>query len=101
MLPHGAYNWINVAFFTLSPVAALMGVGCYAYGQGFHPGDWASFWFMLCGTGLAVNAGYHHYYSHRSYECHRAVQVFYLLFGAAAVARAKNVEQTEESRLAA
>jgi stearoyl-CoA desaturase (delta-9 desaturase) len=85
MLPHEAYNWINVAFFTLSPVGALMGVGCYAYSQGLHPGDWASFWFMLCGTGLAVNAGYHHYYSHRSYECHRAVQVFYLLFGAAAI----------------
>jgi stearoyl-CoA desaturase (delta-9 desaturase) len=32
-----------------------------------------------------VNAGYHQYYSHRSYECHRLLQVFYLLFGAAAL----------------
>jgi len=80
-----AYNWINVGFFTLSPLSALVGVGYYTYRQGLHPGDWASFWFMLCGTGLAINAGFHHYYSHRSYECHWLVQAFYLLFGAAAI----------------
>jgi len=80
-----AYNWINIGFFALSPVSALIGVGYYTYRQGLHPGDWASFWLMLCCTGLAINAGYHHYYSHRSYECHWIVQVFYLLCGAAAI----------------
>jgi len=74
-----------VAFFTLSPLSALIGVGWYVHRQGFHLGDWVSFWLMLCGTGLAINAGYHHYYSHRSYECYWIVQTVYLLFGAAAM----------------
>jgi stearoyl-CoA desaturase (delta-9 desaturase) len=85
MPQHRAYNWINVLFFTVSPLGALIGVGYYVHRQGLHPGDWASFWFMLCCTGLAINAGCHHYYSHRSYECHWIVQIFYLLFGAAAI----------------
>jgi stearoyl-CoA desaturase (delta-9 desaturase) len=85
MPPRKELNWINVVFFTCSPLAAFISVGCYLYYQGLHPGDLASFWCMLCCTGLAINAGYHHYYSHQSYECHKAVQVFYLLFGAAAI----------------
>jgi stearoyl-CoA desaturase (delta-9 desaturase) len=40
---------------------------------------------MLILTGLAITAGYHRYYSHRSYECHAVVRAFYLLFGAAAL----------------
>ena len=80
-----AVNWIHVVFFTLSPLVAFLGVGVYAYHQDLHPGDLVSFCFMLCCTGLAINAGYHHYYSHRSYECHPVVQAFSLLFGAAAI----------------
>jgi stearoyl-CoA desaturase (delta-9 desaturase) len=40
---------------------------------------------MLFLSGLAITAGNHRYYSHRSYECHLIVKVFYLLFGAAAI----------------
>ncbi len=79
------YNWLHVAFFALSPPVAFISVCAYVYHSGLHPGDVASLGFMLCCTGLAVNAGYHHYYSHRSYECHRIVQLFHLLFGAAAI----------------
>jgi stearoyl-CoA desaturase (delta-9 desaturase) len=85
VLLHREYNWIHVAFFALSPPVALIGVSYSVYRYGLHPGDLVSFGFMLCCTGLAINAGYHHYYSHRSYECHRIVQIFYLLFGAAAI----------------
>jgi len=77
-------NWINVAFFTFSPLVACLGVGLYLTYQGLHWADVGSFGVMLCLTGLAINAGYHQYYSHRSYECHPLVQLFHLLFGAAA-----------------
>jgi stearoyl-CoA desaturase (delta-9 desaturase) len=36
-------------------------------------------------SGLAISGGYHRYYAHRAYKCHRAVQLFYALFGAAAL----------------
>ncbi len=79
------FNWINIAFLTLSPVAAFVGVGVSLYYQGFHSGDLVSFALMTSCTALALTAGYHRYYSHRSYECHPAVQMFFLLFGAAAI----------------
>jgi stearoyl-CoA desaturase (delta-9 desaturase) len=36
-------------------------------------------------SGLSITAGYHRLLAHRSYECTRAVAIFYLIFGAAAV----------------
>jgi stearoyl-CoA desaturase (delta-9 desaturase) len=80
-----ALNWTNIIFFTLSPLVAVTGVGFYLYYQGLHWGDLVSFWLMMCVTGLAINAGYHQYYSHRSYECHPVLQAFYLFLGAAAL----------------
>ncbi|HJY83118.1 MAG TPA: acyl-CoA desaturase, partial [Candidatus Binatia bacterium] len=79
------YNWINIAFLALSPVAACLGVGFYLRYQGLHLGDLVSFCLMMSFTTLAITAGYHRYYSHRSYECHPVVQIFYLFFGAAAL----------------
>jgi len=85
MPSYRAFNWGNITFLTLSPIAAFVSVGLYIYHQGLHPADLLSFWFLLLFTGLAITAGYHRYYSHRSYECHPVMQVFYLLFGAAAL----------------
>jgi stearoyl-CoA desaturase (Delta-9 desaturase) len=85
MPQHRAYNWINIAFLALSPVAALIGVGFFLYYQGFHSEELVVFVSMASCTALALTAGYHRYYSHRSYECHPAVQLFFLLFGAAAL----------------
>src|SRR5207249_3837757 len=42
----------------------------------------ALFVVMYSLTGLSICAGYHRYYSHKSYECSPIVQVFYALFGA-------------------
>ncbi len=78
-------NWSNVAFLTLSPIAAIVGVTLYVLDRGLHPGDLVCFASMLWLSGLAITAGYHRYYSHRSYKCRPAVRVFYLLFGAAAL----------------
>lgn len=81
----GELNRLRLALLAFSPVATLIGLGFYLYHQGLHYGDLLSFWFMTSFTGLSVTAGYHRYYSHRSYECHPVLQVFYLLFGAATI----------------
>ena len=79
------YNWTNLIFMVCSPIAACIGVGHYLTSQHLQIGDIVAFLVMLCGTNLALTAGYHRYYSHRSYECHPALQLVYLLFGAAAL----------------
>jgi stearoyl-CoA desaturase (delta-9 desaturase) len=78
-------NWRNIAFLLLSPLAALVALALYIQRQGVQPGDLVCFATMAVLTGLAITAGYHRYYSHRSYECHRLVQAYYLAFGAAAL----------------
>ena len=79
------FNWTNIAFLVLSPIAAFIGVGVYIYHQGFHLGDLSAFWAMYVLTGMGICAGYHRYYSHRTYDCHPILQVLYLVFGAAAM----------------
>jgi stearoyl-CoA desaturase (delta-9 desaturase) len=83
--PPPRVNWLNVAFLFLSPLVALGAVGVYVQHQGVHVGDLLCFATMAVATGLAITAGYHRYYSHRTYECHPIVQVFYLAFGASAL----------------
>src|ERR1019366_5267844 len=78
-------NWRNILVLSLSPIAAILTIAYYIREQGLHPGDVACLAAMTTLTGLAITAGYHRYYSHKTYECHSIVQVFYLLFGAAAL----------------
>jgi len=83
--PEARLNWLNVAFLFVSPLVALSAVGVYASHQGVHVGDLICFATMTVSTGLAITAGYHRYYSHRTYGCHPIVQAYYLAFGAAAL----------------
>lgn len=83
--PKRSIDWVNSAFMTLTPVLALAGTVVYVARHGLHWMDPLVFLFMYVTTGLSVTAGYHRHYSHRAYDCSRAVQLFYLLFGAAAI----------------
>ena len=78
-------NGTHLAFLCLSPVAAALGLTIYIYHEGFAWLDAGAFVLMYVLTGLAISGGYHRYYAHRTYKCHRAVQLFYTLFGAAAL----------------
>ena len=78
-------NGTHLAFLCLSPVAAALSLAFYVYHEGFAWLDAGAFVLMYVLTGLAVTGGYHRYYAHRTYKCHKAVQLFYALFGAAAL----------------
>ncbi len=78
-------DWVNAAFLTATPLVAVAGTVWYAWNFGVSWLDFANFALMFALTSLCVTAGYHRYYSHKSYECSKAVQLFYLVFGAAAV----------------
>ena len=73
------------AFLLLSPVVAALCAWLYVRAAGFVWTDMISFWVMYFAAGLAITAGYHRYYSHRTFECHRIVQFLFLFFGAASV----------------
>lgn len=75
----------NIVFLTLTPLIAVVGTALYTYFNGVHWGDLALWGVLHVLTSVAVTAGYHRYYSHRAFQCSRPVQLFFLVFGAAAV----------------
>jgi stearoyl-CoA desaturase (delta-9 desaturase) len=80
----GPKDWTNIAFLTLTPLVGIAGTAAWTWHVGFAP--WMA---VLLGTmyllvGLSICAGYHRFFSHKSYECSPAVQVFYAVFGAMA-----------------
>lgn len=78
-------DWVNAAFMVGTPLVAVLGTAWYARSYGVTVLDVANFVVMFVLTSVCVTAGYHRYFSHKSYECSKAVRLFYLVFGAAAV----------------
>jgi stearoyl-CoA desaturase (delta-9 desaturase) len=75
---------VNILFLTLTPVLGLAGTAAWTITHGFHL--WMpllTIGLYLC-VGMSICAGYHRFFSHKSYECSPAVQVFYAIFGALA-----------------
>ena len=77
-------DWVNISFLTLTPLIGVVGTALYTWYAGF------SLWMplllvgMYLAVGMSICAGYHRFFSHKSYEAHPAVQVFYAIFGALA-----------------
>ncbi|HEX2835365.1 MAG TPA: fatty acid desaturase [Thermoanaerobaculia bacterium] len=73
-----------MAFLMLTPVVGIAGTALHTYLHGF------ALWMPLLAlgmyflVGISICAGYHRFFSHKSYEASRAVQVFYAVFGAMA-----------------
>src|ERR1700680_2769624 len=78
-------HWPNVAFLTLTPLAAVAGAVYYIPRFGVRPVEIAAFVFMFFATGLSITAGYHRHFAHVSYKAHPLLRFFYLVFGACAL----------------
>ena len=79
------FNWVNASVLVSTPIAAVVLAAWYVSSQGFVWTDLVPFVAMYFLTGLAITAGYHRYYAHRTYDCHPLVQALVLIFGAAAL----------------
>ncbi len=77
-------DWVNILFLTLTPVIGIAGTAAYTWYAGF------SLWMagllagMYLAVGMSICAGYHRFFSHKSYEAHPIVQGFFAFFGALA-----------------
>ncbi len=85
VLSTGKKDWTNILFLSLTPLIGIVGTALYTVHYGFA-------WWMPLLTlgmytlvGLSICAGYHRYYSHKSYECSPLIQGFFAIFGAMAV----------------
>ena len=71
-------------FLLLTPVIGIAGTAAYTYWRGL------SLWMPVFGllmylaVGISICAGYHRFFSHKSYEASAPVQLFFAIFGAMA-----------------
>ena len=63
----------HLAFFILTPVYFL-----------FYPWSWLAFsvgFLLYILAGLGITAGYHRYFSHKTYQAHPVIEIIYLILG--------------------
>ncbi len=78
-------NWVNATIFVGLPLAALILVPLWGALYGYSGWQWAWAVIFLYLNGLSITGGYHRLWSHRTYEAHPALKVFYALWGAGAL----------------
>ncbi|MEA2465722.1 MAG: hypothetical protein QOJ98_3469, partial [Acidobacteriota bacterium] len=77
-------DYVTMIFLMLTPVIGIVGTAVYTWVYGF---EW---WMaglalaMYAAVGMSICAGYHRFFSHKSYEAAWPVQLFYAIFGAMA-----------------
>ncbi|HEX7150161.1 MAG TPA: fatty acid desaturase [Thermoanaerobaculia bacterium] len=75
---------MNILFLTFTPIIGIVGTALWTWKTGF------ALWMpllmlgMYALVGISICAGYHRFFSHKSYEASAPVQVFYAIFGAMA-----------------
>jgi stearoyl-CoA desaturase (delta-9 desaturase) len=77
-------DWINILFLTTTPVLAIVGTAVYTWRWGFALWMPLLFLSMYALVGMSICAGYHRFFSHKSYEASPVVQAFFAFFGAMA-----------------
>ena len=78
-------DWTNVLFLALSPVAGVAGTALYASRFGVAWWEPVLCMVLFATVGVAIGAGYHRCFSHRTYEGHPAVEAVLLFLGAFAL----------------
>jgi stearoyl-CoA desaturase (delta-9 desaturase) len=77
-------DWVNILFLTLTPLIGVIGTALYTWRHGFHPWMAVLLVGMYLAVGMSICAGYHRFFSHKSYEASPLVQGFFAIFGALA-----------------
>ena len=78
---HAPINWLTTILFTATPLAAVTLVPWYGLTHGYSLTAWLIALACLWAGGLAITAGYHRLWSHRTYAAHWSVRLVLMLFG--------------------
>jgi stearoyl-CoA desaturase (delta-9 desaturase) len=80
----GGIDYWTMSFLLFTPVVGIVGTAAYTIAYGFRMWMPLLFLGMYAAVGLSICAGYHRFFSHKSYEASRPLQIFYAVFGAMA-----------------
>jgi stearoyl-CoA desaturase (delta-9 desaturase) len=74
-------DWTNIVFLSLTPVIGVLGTAAYTWWVGFEWWMLALFLVLYGFVGTSICAGYHRYFSHKSYEASAPLKLFVAIFG--------------------
>jgi stearoyl-CoA desaturase (delta-9 desaturase) len=77
-------NWINIIFFAVTTLVALIGTPLYIYQYGVTGSEIALFVFFVIATPMSITTGYHRLFAHATYKTNAVIRFLLLFFGAAA-----------------
>jgi len=78
-------NWPAALVLCLTFLAAITVVPWYGFVYGYSAWAWGFFALLLVLNGISIGSGYHRLWSHRAYEAHPALKVFFAIFGGMAI----------------
>lgn len=76
-------NWINVLFFILTPLIGISGTVLLSYFGVVKWPTWLFFGVYLFVTMLAITAGYHRLFAHKSYQASPIIRFLMIMLGSA------------------
>src|SRR5256885_2098231 len=77
-------DWVNIAFLSLTPIIGIVGTAAWTWTHGFHLWMPIVMMVMYALVGFSICAGYHRFFSHKTYEASPVLQVLFAFFGAMA-----------------
>ncbi len=77
-------SWVTFPFFTLTTLASIVGLAIYIPLYGVHPLEPVVCVAFVYLVAWVVSSGYHRCFAHKSFRCHPALKIFYLIVGSAA-----------------
>jgi stearoyl-CoA desaturase (delta-9 desaturase) len=77
--------WVNILMFALTFLACVTIVPWYGITHGYSVAAWVSFAVFLAFCGFSITGGYHRLWSHKTYEAHWSVRLFFMLGGTMAL----------------
>jgi len=78
-------NWLSAIVIGATNLCAVTFVPWYGLTYGFSTAAWILFAVFMVGCGMAITAGYHRLWSHRTYNAHWSVRLVLMLFGTMAL----------------
>jgi stearoyl-CoA desaturase (Delta-9 desaturase) len=82
---HAPINWVTAAVIVITFLCAAIVVPWYGFAYGYST---AAIWlavFFMGANGMAITAGYHRLWSHRTYSAHWSIRLLLMIFGTMAL----------------
>lgn len=78
-------NWVTTILFSVTFLLAITAVPAYGIIEGYDWFEVGMMFMLLIFSGLSITGGYHRLWSHKAYNAHPVVRLFFAFFGAAAI----------------